>query len=462
MLAPRSASAINDPVAEDVYPPSSNLWHAAGVLMIVWAFAFLDRQILTILIESIHQDIGVSDTQISLVQGVAFSVSSMLAGIALGRLVDVGNRRNILIFGLLLWSVMTMLCGFAQNFWHLFFARVGVGLGEACLAPASMSFIADLARPARRGLAMGIVFAGTAVGSAGSIFFGGMMLEVLGADGSYSLLGFGPFASWQLIFMLVGAPGFIAAALMCTLKEPKRRETAQLEAGLGAFLVFFGQQKAAFLLTILAFTMTSIIGYAIPVWTPVILMRVYGVPPGQVGLFVGGTLLVCGVLASTLGGGLGDKLFRRLSHIGRLGPLLIGYPLQASVMVAWLFHDSATWALLAFALAGPLLGHLVSSSAYGAQPDGAQRELRGKTLAFYALVTSLAGAGLAPTAVALITDFVFKDPAMVRYSVLAVCTPAAIAGILLAIACVKPYRLACVRTAGAVAPRGAVSGAERP
>ena len=171
-----------------VYPPISTAAYTLAVLTASWVLAYLDRQIIVMLVEPLRRDLSLSDTQVSLLQGFAFSLFFVAAGLPLGRLVDRFNRRNILLLGMICWSVATFACGLATDFWQLFAARIGVGVGEACLAPAAVSLVADLIAPHRRGAAMGLVSAGAPLGTAGSFLLSGLILADLrrlwASDGS--------------------------------------------------------------------------------------------------------------------------------------------------------------------------------------------------------------------------------------------------------------------------------------
>jgi MFS family permease len=414
-------------------------WTVVGILTVGWMLAYLDRQIISILIEPLRHDLGLSDTQASLIQGLAFSIFFVIAGVPIGRLVDRANRRNILAFGILCWSLATMGCGLAGSFHELFFARIFVGVGEACLAPASFSLVADLIRPQRRGFAMGTMVAGTSLGSAGSTVVGGLVLQALGPEGHAVLPVLGAVSAWQLVFFIVGAPGFLVAALLLTVREPERREQARGGQQAQSFLRFALRRKAAIGLGYLTYSCNMVVGYSASVWIPVILLRVHKVPPAEVGLIIGGVLLIIGSIGAALGGALGDRLVRRWPSCGRLGVALICYPLNALQLFLWWRLDAPIFAILAFAFSGPLLGNMVNGSSYAALTEMAPNEMRGQIVAYYQLAANLIGLGVAPTLVALITDYVLKDPAMVRESVILVAAPVAVLGFLSALALLKPY-----------------------
>ncbi len=423
MSTPSAAAAP----AEIGYPPAPLAWYAVGVLTAGWILAYLDRQIIVILVEALRADLGMNDTQVSLIQGFAFSLFFVFAGVPIGRLVDRMNRRNILVFGVLAWSLMTIACGLADNFWQLFAARLGVGIGEACLAPASMSLVADLLRPNRRGTAMGLMVSGTGVGTAASIFLGGMILQLVTGPVGLPLLG--QTAPWQIVFFAVGTPGLVIALLLLTMKEPERRERAD-GVDSRAFFRFAAARPAAFGLMFLTYACNFVVGYAVSIWAPVALLRVHGMAPGQVGVIIGSILLFVGFFGASAGGMASDLFARRFGHLGRLAPALLSLPIITVVLFGWLAVDGAGYTIAVFAICGPLLGSVITGSSYPALNQMVPNEMRGQVTAVYLLIAVLAGLGLAPTAVALLTDYVFADPLKLRQSIALVAGPMAALGFL--------------------------------
>src|SRR3990167_7204618 len=155
------------------YPAPRYAWYVIGVLFAVTLLSQLDRQLPALLVRPLRKEFGISDTAFSLLQGYAFAVFYTLAGLPLGRLVDRGSRRNLIFVGLLFWSAATALFAFGQTYTHLLLARVGVGIGEAVLAPAAYSLIADFVAPRRRGRALAVYYVSIAIGSGGAPPLGG-------------------------------------------------------------------------------------------------------------------------------------------------------------------------------------------------------------------------------------------------------------------------------------------------
>src|SRR5262245_5180834 len=197
--------------------------YALSLLLDVYVFNFVDRQILNILAEAIRVDLGLSDTALGFLGGIAFAVFYTFAGIPIARWADRGVRRSIIALGLLGWSAMTAASGLARSFAHLALARVGVGLGEAACSPPAHSMLSDYYPPERRGTVFSIYALGIPIGSAIGTFAGGWIMEMF---------------DWRTAFFVVGLPGIALAALVrLTLREPPRPpQAAASHAGRDTFV----------------------------------------------------------------------------------------------------------------------------------------------------------------------------------------------------------------------------------
>ena len=206
---------MNQPIFETIGAearPAQSLrygWYVAIVLMLCNTLSFIDRQILGLLAPLIKQELSLSDTKIGLLQGLAFGIFYTLLGMPMGRIVDRGNRRNLVAAGIFCWSLMTAACAAARGFWTLFLARMGVGVGEATLSPSAFSLLSDYFPRERLGTALSIFSMGVFFGSGSALIVGGLVIGAVG--------------SWRLTFLIVGLPGLLAGLLMFTIKEPARR-----------------------------------------------------------------------------------------------------------------------------------------------------------------------------------------------------------------------------------------------
>jgi MFS family permease len=195
--------------ASEPYPSKSTAWRMVGILLIASMFAYLDRAIITLLLPMIRADLAINDTQFSLLQGLAFVITFALAALPMGWIADRFARNWLIAIGVAGWSAATVMCGLADTFTELFIARMGVGLGEACLAPAAVSLIADSFPRERRGLVIGVMSVGTPLGSGIAKVIGGLTLALIG--GASVMVFSVVLEPWQAVFVIVGLPGLLVA-----------------------------------------------------------------------------------------------------------------------------------------------------------------------------------------------------------------------------------------------------------
>src|ERR1700730_17733094 len=206
------------------YPRRSYAWCVVAILIATAIVSYTDRQVLSLLVDPVRRDLGISDTQISLLLGTAFAVIYGLAGIPFGMLADRTSRRNLIFFGVVVWSLGTVACGYAHSFGQLFAARIVVGLGESVLSPAAISLISDYFPPSRRGMAVGCFLSGIAIGIGASILIGGGVLHLVEA-GAMVGTPLARVAPWRCVLWLVGAPARACWFGTVLPVEPKRRVT---------------------------------------------------------------------------------------------------------------------------------------------------------------------------------------------------------------------------------------------
>ena len=205
------------------YPRPAAAWYAVAVLFLAYTFSAIDRQILTLLVGPVRADLVLSDFELSLLQGAAFSLLFVFVGFPVGRLADVHSRRGIIACGIAFWCLMTTACGLSRNFLQLFLARMGVGVGEATLSPAASSLIADMFPPEKRAVAFSVYHLGYPVGGGLALVIGGLILESLDGIDVLTLGWLGEFRAWQVAFILVGLPGLLLVPLMFSFRDPVRQ-----------------------------------------------------------------------------------------------------------------------------------------------------------------------------------------------------------------------------------------------
>lgn len=414
------------PASHPVSPAQAN--YLLGLVTFSFAMAYIDRQLLNLLVDPIKATLAISDTQFSFIQGTAFVVAYMAAIPVFGRLVDVTNRRNILIFGVFSWSLFTTLSGFCENYTELFLARMGVGVTEACVFPAAWSMIGDAFPPRRIPRAMAIFFLGPPLGSGFSLIAGGVVVAfAAGLAGSVAL--FGNLEPWQIAFVIMGIPGMLFAIFLFTMREPPRTQSdaepeAEEKPALSAVAAYLGKHAKLYGLIYFANGMLAMVQLAIPGWFPAYMMRSHGLTATEVGLTLGFIALFTAI-GGSLSGAASSEWFGRRGHIDA--------PFRAAawaslplVVVAFLLPTLGP--TVAFASAGAVIfltafiAGLLSAGTTMASPP----RMRGIVASLYSFAAQIVGYMIGPVLVALLTDRYFADPLMVGYSLQIVMTAGAV------------------------------------
>lgn len=420
--------------------PFPSMREAALVIAILWLvtlFSQLDRQIPALLAQPIKAAFAISDTQFSFLQGYAFALTYTILGVPLGRLVDRTHRRNLILAGLLFWSLMTMLAGLATSYEQLLLARMGVGIGEAVLAPAAYSIIADYVPPDRRGRALAVYYVSLAIGSGASLFLGGLILSLIPPEGL--VIGGASFQPWQLAFLAAGAPGLPLALLLLAVKEPVRREQAGLShASIRDFLRYVGVHRATFARLLTYPAVLAVIGYGVLAWAPALFQRSFQMPPARSGLILGALVALAGLAGTVLSGFLSDRWRARKVPAARFRVTLAAWLIIIPAAALWPLMPSLVlaFALLALAVAGFALGQAAAPASI---QEVLPNAMRGQAIALYLLLGGLLGIGFGPTSVALMTDYVFGNEAMLPYALVAVSVPASLIGLYLCWSGQAPY-----------------------
>jgi MFS family permease len=428
------------------WPRPAYSWYVVAVLMLAYTNSFIDRQILSLLIEPIRADLDITDTQVSLLAGLAFTIFYTLMGVPIARLADQRNRRTIIAIGIASWSFMTAVCGLAKNFLHLFLARVGVGVGEATLSPAAMSMISDYFPREKLARAISIYSMGVYFGAGLALIIGGYVIKLVTNAGDVVLPLIGQVAPWQLTFILVGLLGIPVVLLVLTVREPVRRglarsssEQARNASSIPVLLAFLKANRWTITWHFLAFSFIGIGIAGFLVWTPTFFIRTHGMEAHTIGFIYGIVLFAGGTSGVYAGGFLADWLQKR----GR----------EDAILRAAFF---SALAVIPFAVLTPLMPNpalavagLACTSFLLAMPQGlpaaalqviTPNPLRAQMTALYFLVGNLIANGFGPTLYALVTDFVFQDPAMLRYSLAWVSAFVLPLGALFSFLALKPYR----------------------
>lgn len=391
-------------------------WFTVGVLTVANILGYLDRQVMGLLVVPIGDDLGLSDIQISLLMGFAFAIFYAIFGLPIGRLVDVGVRRFIVAGGIALWSIATALCGLARSFVGLFAARVGVGVGEAALAPAAYSMIGDLFPPNRRGMAIAVFTTGSGLGSGLALVLAAVVFAFLEQYEQITLPVLGTVQPWQVVFFVVGLPGLLVAALALTVREPKRAD-ASISAVVPMRDVWkhIKGQSTLLLLVIGGFSLMAVKAYGISAWIPTFLIRTHGLSVGEAGTYFGLVIAVSSTSGMLLGGRFSDWLSNRGVRDAKIRTAIGGNLLTLVPIVSYPLATDVTTSLI---LIGTyyVFAAMTTPMGIATLQEITPPRMRGQLSAIYLFVVTIVGMGLGPLSVALITDLVFENPADLRYS----------------------------------------------
>ena len=398
-------------------------WYVVAVLLLLNVSSFIDRQVMALLVTPIKADLGLSDTQMSLLLGPAFAATFAFSAFIVGRLVDRGNRPAIIALGVAAWSVMCTASGVANTFGQLFAARVGVGIGEATLSPSANSLIADYFAPEQLATAMSVFTSGVFIGSGLAYFIGGTVIEAVSGLEPWRLPVFGEIRPWQRVFIVVGLPGLLLALLALTIREPRQQRVAGTPpvhastfAEIFAWLRRHGRAYATFGAGI---SIYAIVNFGTAFWFPAFFERSHGWSPGKVGLLMGGATAIFGVVGVMAGGRLADHFKSRGRRDGNLLVLILAAVI--SLLAGLPLYLTSSEPVLLTAL---VVTNIVAAAPFGAAAAAMQEmspgAMRGQAAALLVFLLNFVGLGLGPPAVAMVTDNVFRDPARVGLSLLVV------------------------------------------
>lgn len=442
------ASATRSP--DEAHLPSDWVrWSTVGVLLIMAIVAYLDRQILSLLVGPIRADLNISDMQIGLLQGLAFAILYCVAGLPLGWAVDRVERRSVIFFGVFVWSLATLAAGLAETYNHLLWARIFVGMGEAALAPAAYSMISDMFAKRQLAFVLSVYMIGQQLGASIALMVGGATITYA-ADGIVFPI-VGHLNVWQATFFLCGAPGLLLAFLIFLVPEPKRRVSAGESGSWAELLDFMNARRAFFIYHIGGFAVAMTLAYASIFWAPVVLSRTYGWSPAQIGMFYGTFSASVGILGLLVNGRVVDTLLARGINDAHMRYYVWATLVTVVVAGLLLLAPNGWFFLLALAPA-KLLFQFTGVSAAALQIV-TPATLRGRVSAVYLLVISLVGITAGPASVAFFTDYVFRDDAQVATSLSAAFAVLAPVGAFLFWRGLKPMREAVVAAGLADATR---------
>ena len=402
------------------YPPLRQAYWALFIFALSLVVNFLDRGILNLLVEPIKRDLHLSDIEVSLLMGFAFVAFYVLVGLPIARLADSRNRRTIMALGLTCWSAMTALCGLAQNFASFFLFRVGVGVGEACTGPSTMSMMSDFFPPHKLPRAIAFMQMGAVVGTGLALVIGAAVIQLVAGVPDLHVPLVGTVHNWQLVFFIVGVPGLIVAALMLTVVEPMRRgrmtkTDANKPVPVPVVVKFISGQWKTYvpILLGLALRLTYTVGAL--AWAVVFYQRTYGWSAQRAGFTLGIVAMITTPIGLLLGSRIAEWYHKRGFDDANLRVVcwvsLVTIPLAA----AWPLMPTPVLAI-SVAAASTLISAMGNPTEFAAIQAVTPNEMRAQVNALNLMVINLIGTGLGPTFIALITDLGFHNEGSLRYA----------------------------------------------
>jgi MFS family permease len=393
MAATETAASATIGTSTQPQPLSqSYVRYALWMLLIIYTLNFVDRQIVAILAEPIKQDLGLNDTQLGLLGGLAFALFYTLLGIPIARFAERGNRVGIISTAVVVWSGFTALSGMAQNFTQLLLARIGVGIGEAGCTPPAHSLISDYVAPDKRASALAFYSMGVPVGSAMGFLVGALIAQHFG---------------WRVAFFAVGLPGVILGLIAWkTMIEPRKvglvpQPAAGQAVTFGAALKELGSKKS-YWYAVLAATVVSFLGYGHAYFLPSFLTRVHEMGLAERGAAMAVMTFAAGVAGTLIGGKIADHWSKKDTRAYMIIPAiawLAGAPFFAAAM----FAEGAYTAVLLLAIP-TLLGSIWYGPVYAAVQGLVQPRTRATAVAIMLFVVNIVGLGFGPTTVGILSD----------------------------------------------------------
>lgn len=379
-------------------------WYVTLLLAFTHLMSLVDRHLLGVALVDVKKELQLSDTQLGLLYGTGFALLYSLISLPLGQLADRVNRKNLIAFGLSLWTLATIATGFAGSFSSFFALRMVVGIGEACLVPAGMSMLMAIMPRHMVARATAIFATGGGQGRAAALLIGGPMLTAFAATGGIMLLGH-HFTPWRGVFLLAGLPGIILVPLLLLLREPKRADDVKAQRITDALRGMKARGRAYFY-HFASFTMVATVIWALSAWALSLFVREHHLSAAEAGLILGTVALVTGPSGNLLGGWLLDRLTLRGVQGGP--PLVVGAVLLLGIPPALLFclSSDVRWAIAGYATLQFVMAFANAPGWMGTQLL-APPESRGIVMALFVATYTSVSIGVGPVIVGVLSDHVF-------------------------------------------------------
>jgi|TARA_B100000315_G_scaffold257904_2_gene308345 MFS family permease len=427
--------AVNIP-----YPTRRYAWFVVGVLILASLIAFIDRQVVAIVVEPMKVDLDISDTEIGWLYGV-FAIFYAAAALPIAAAADKRSRKHIIAIGIFFWSLMTMACGLTRGYWEVFLARIGVGVGEATLSPSTTSLIGDYFPRDDIPLALSIFQIGPIAGSGVAFIIGGLVLGIVQSAEPLVLPIVGTLVPWQQTFLYVGAPGIVLAFFFLGIREPVRRPSPTAaddgSQGMAELIAFYRTHARTLTLHHLGFVSLVLTGYAFVFWSVTFLVRIHGEPAAEASTTFGWIFLIFGPLGPVFVAWIARRLSARGHGDANITAGMIGGLLTLPAVLLLQLAPDAFWAYVLYAPA-LLAVNSPFGIAAGALPVITPPHLRARVAAVYMLAGST-GMMFGPPLAGAFNDHLFPGPDGVRYSMITMTSIFGLIGVVLLWFARKPY-----------------------
>ena len=420
-IAAREAQLEQSASADAHYPPARQAWYCVFALALAVMINFLDRGILTLLVEPIKHDLKLSDVQMSFIMGFAFTFFYAVLGLPVARLVDRKSRKLIMTAGIAIWSVMTMVCGLATNFWHLFIARMGLGVGETTSGPSAYSMLSDYFPPHRLPRAISFMQVGFVLGTGLSLVLGAWIITFVASRPDMSLPLIGHLRGWQMVLMLVGLPGLAVAAIMASVREPPRRGGAQAEpTPVAEIFRFILAHKLVYLPLFIGMGLRTAQMFGMQMWGPAFYSRTFGWSPSQVGYVAGLSTFIAMPAGLAIGNWLAEYYWKKGVHDGNVRVVVLSTLISVPFGIAGPLMPTP-WLTVACLLVANLTSIMPAAPENAAIQTVTPNRLRGQMTFLFLFIMNVIGMGFGPMIIGALSQYIFGE-AEIRLSLAAAAT----------------------------------------
>lgn len=396
--------------------PSLADWYLVAVLWCANIFAFVDRQSLPLLVGPIEQDLHISDTEMSLLIGLAFALVFTGLGLPAGVLLDRRKRKWIITCGVTFWSLATMSCGLASSYGQLFLGRMAIGVGEAVFPPGAVAMMRDAFTSAWRSRAIGFWSSGATIGAGVALLAGGAILGLVSGHAVVELPLIGSVKPWQLVLIVAGAVGLFVAVLMMTIREPQRTgldKAAPLTIALA--LRYLRDRWRVFLPLACVDFSGSIVMFSFQAWTPTLLGRVWHLTRPEIGLMFGLMTIILAPAGQCLSGIAIDHLTKRRPKDAAAiaGSIICAVILVPTILLAIIPSLAMMWVIVAiYTFMGPTIFTVATVATASLTPA----PMMGRVAGLHFFLFNLIGFALGAMLVAVVSDRVFTGAAAIAYA----------------------------------------------